>query len=62
MATMVEVLNQKEDTLRKETEAVMHRAKKTKRKQDKQVWARKKAAVLESKPNPSPIPCVVRLV
>ena len=33
--------------MRKETEAVMHRAK-TKRKQDKQVWAKEKAAVLES--------------
>ena len=47
MATMVEVLNHKEDTLRKETEAVMQRAK-TKREQDKQVWAKEKAAVLES--------------
>ena len=46
MATMVEVLMHKEDTLRKETEAVIHRVK-TKRGQDKQVWAKEKAAVVE---------------
>ena len=47
MATMVEILMHKEGTLRKETEAVIHRVK-TKREQDKQVWAKEKAAVLES--------------